>query len=388
MLRAGHGVSNVRTSMQWFRDLVATVFAQPDEVMLEIGAGGELLVARVRALLSALILLLPLANAAAGAKASETIIGLAAAVFVNVMAQIWLALARRHTRHGWLPYVTGTYDITTTTAVLVLLALGDRAAGLNSMVVWCFYLIGIAMTALRNDGRLTLYVGGLAIVQYGLLVWAVFASASNPDQLVSVDYGTAAIAAQAERLILLLLMTLLTVTIVHRMQRLVELTGRDTLTGLPNRLWLLQRMPRIFDAVRSQGGSLTLALLDIDRFRRINDEIGHLDGDRAIRQIASTLDESLEERERLIRLGGEEFVLLLHCPIGSAWERIDRIRREIADRPFLPGRSAEPQRITVSAGLAAWPQDGADVSALLGSADRRLQQAKHAGCNRVMARDV
>jgi diguanylate cyclase (GGDEF)-like protein len=256
------------------------------------------------------------------------------------------------------------------------------------MVVWCFYLIGIAMTALRNDGRLTLYAGGLAIVQYGLLVWGVFASASNPDQLVSVDYGTAAVAAQAERLILLLLMTLLTVTIVHRMQRLVELTGRDNLTGLPNRLWLLQRMPRIFHAVRSQGGSLTLALLDIDRFRRINDEIGHHDGDRAIRQIASVLDESLEERERLIRLGGEEFVLLLHCPIGSAWERIDRIRREIAERPFLPGRGAEPQRITVSAGLAAWPQDGADVSALLGSADRRLQLAKHDGCNRVMARDV
>ena len=378
----------MRRSMQWFRDLAATVFVQPDEVMLEIGAGGELLVARLRVLLSALILLLPLANAAGGANASETIIGLAAAVFVNVMAQIWLALARQHKRHGWLPYATGTYDITTTTAVLVLLALGDRVAGLNSMVVWCFYLIGIAMTALRNDGRLTLYVGGLAIVQYGLLAWGVFASASNPDQLVSVDYGTAAIAAQAERLVLLLLMTLLTVTIVHRMQRLVELTGRDNLTGLPNRLWLLQRMPRIFDAVRRQGGSLTLVLLDIDRFRRVNDEIGHLDGDRAIRQIASTLDEALEERERLVRLGGEEFVLLLHCPIGSAWERIDRIRREIAERPFLPGRGAEPQRITVSAGLAAWPQDGTDVSALLGSADRRLQQAKHDGCNRVMARDM
>lgn len=373
--------------MQWFRELAATLFARPDEIMLEIGAGGELLVARLRALLSALILLLPLANAAAGAKASETVIGLAAAIFVNVMAQIWLALAHRHKRYAWLPYASGTYDITTTTGVLVLLALGDRVATVNSMVVWCFYLIGIAMTALRNDGRLTLYVGSLAIGQYALLVWAVLATAT-PDQLVSVDYGTASVASQVERLILLLLMSLLTVTIVYRMQRLVELSGRDGLTGLPNRLWLLQRMPRIFDAVRSEGGSLTLALLDIDRFRHINDEIGHLDGDRAIRQVAAALDESLDERERLVRLGGEEFVLLLHCPIGSAWERIDRARRAIAERPFLPGRGADPQPITISAGLAAWPQDGADLSALLGSADRRLRQAKRDGCNRVIARDV
>jgi diguanylate cyclase (GGDEF)-like protein len=378
----------MRISTQWVRDYATSVLARPDEIMLEIGASGELLVARLRALLSALILLLPLVNAAAGAKASETLIGLAAAIFVNIMAQLWLALAHRHHRHGWLPYATGTYDITTTTAVLVLLAFDDRVAAVNSMVVWCFYLIGITMTALRNDARLALYVGALAIVQYAVLVWAVFASVANPDQLVSVDYGTASTASQIERLILLLLMTLLTVTVARRMQRLVAMSGRDGLTGLPNRLWLLQRMPRIFAAARSHGRSLTLALLDIDRFKRINDEIGHLDGDRAIRQIAATLDAVLDDGERLVRLGGEEFVLLLHCPIGSAWERIDRIRREIADRPFLAGRGAEPQRITVSAGLAAWPQDGADLSSLLGSADRRLQQAKHDGSNRVIARDV
>lgn len=382
------GEKTVRGSMHWCRQLVTTLFAQPDEIMLEIGAGGELLVARVRALLSALILLLPLANAATGAKVSETLIGLAAAIFVNLMAQVWLALARRHKRHSWLPYVTGSYDITVTTGVLVLLALGDRVAAVNSMVVWCFYLIGIAMTALRNDGRLTLYVGGLAIAQYALLAWVVLASAASPDQLVSVDYGTASLASQVERLVLLLLMSMLTVTIVYRMQRLVEMTGRDGLTGLPNRLWLAQRMPRILAAARSEGGSLTLALLDLDRFKRINDEIGHLDGDRAIRQVAAMLEELLDERDRLIRLGGEEFVLLLHCPIGSAWERIDRVRRAIVDRPFLPGRGIDPQRITISAGLAAWPQDGAELSTLLGSADRRLQQAKHDGCNRVIARDV
>jgi two-component system cell cycle response regulator len=374
--------------MQWFGDLFVTLRARPDEIMLEFGAGGELLVARVRALLSALVLLLPLISAATGAKISETLVGLAAAVFINVMAQLWLVLARDPRRHGWLPYATGTYDITTTTGVLVLLALGDRAAGLNSMVVWGFYPIGIVMTALRNDGRLTLFVSSLAIAQYALLAWVILASASAPEQLISVDYGTVSIATQIERLVLLLLTGLLTVTIVNRMQRLVQLSGRDGLTGLPNRLWLLQQMPRIFDGVRQDGGSLTLALLDLDHFRRVNDEIGPRDADRALRQIAALFGEALEPSEHLARIGGQEFVLLLQCPIGSAWERIDRLRRAIAQRPFVPEFSSEPQRITFSAGIVAWPQDGIDLSALLSSADQRLQQAKRDGNNRVIARDV
>ena len=126
--------------------LRATLLERPDEVMLELGAGGELLVARLRAALSVLVLAMPLLGALSGAEVGETVIGLAAAVFVNIMAQVWLALARSR-RHAWLPYATCSYDISTTTGVLVLLAMGDRAAGVNSMVVWSFYLVGIAMTA-------------------------------------------------------------------------------------------------------------------------------------------------------------------------------------------------------------------------------------------------
>jgi diguanylate cyclase (GGDEF)-like protein len=369
-------------------DVIATLFAQPDQVMLELGAGGELLVARIRALLSAICLLLPLASALGGARIIETLIGLAAAVFINVMGQLWLALARDPRRHAWLPYATGTYDISTTTGVLVLLALGDRVAGLNSLVIFGFYPLSILMTALRNDGRLTLYVTTLAIVQYALLGGAIVLSAHAPEQLVSIDYGTVSMASQVERLILLLMTGLLTATIVYRIQRLVELSGRDGLTGLPNRLWLLQQMPRLFDAARATGGSLTLALVDLDRFRRINEEIGVRDGDRALRQTASLIADALEAREHLARIGGQEFVLLLQCPIGSAWERVDRLRRAVAERPFLPEVGGEPLRITFSAGLVAWPQDGGDLSALLRRADRRMRQAKQDGCNRVIARDI
>jgi two-component system cell cycle response regulator len=375
----------------WKRDLLRTLFSRPDEVMLDLGAGGELLVARVRATLSALTLLLPLValigNAGAGS-ATELMIGLGAAVFINVCAQIWLALAGHRRRHGWLPFATTTYDVTTTTVVVGLLHFSDPVAPFNSMVVWCFYLFSIGMTALRNDGRLTLYAGGMAVLQYGLLAALLYAGAASPEQLVSVDYGTVSIGGQVERLVLMLLMTLLTATMVYRMQRLIESSGSDGLTGLPNRAWLVQRMPRILETVREEGESLTLALLDLDDFKRINVDYGHLAGDRAIRHVAGSMREILRPKERLVRIGGQEFVVLLRCPIGNAWERLDRLRHLMAERPFVPERGGDPLQITFSGGLAAYPSDGGDVSSLLRSADRRLQAAKQEGCNRVVARDV
>jgi two-component system cell cycle response regulator len=375
----------------WKRDLLRTLLSRPDEVMLDLGAGGELLVARIRALLSALSLLLaPVAligNQGAG-KLTELMIGLGATVFINICAQIWLALARNRRRHSWLPYATTTYDVTTTTLVLALLHLSDPVAPFNSIIVWVFYLISISMTALRNDGRLTLYAGGMAMLQYSLLVGVLLAQAESPEQLVSVDYGTVSVGAQIERVVLMLLMTVLTATVVYRMQRLIESSGSDGLTGLPNRSWLVQRMPRILEAAREDSQSLTVALLDLDRFKRINDQYGHLTGDRAIRHVVGSMREILRDRERLVRIGGQEFVLLLYCPIGNAWERLDRLRQLMAERPFVPERGSDPLPITFSGGLSTYPSDGNNVSTLLRSADRRLQVAKHEGSNRVVARDT
>src|SRR3546814_15386144 len=108
------------------------------------------------------------------------------------------------------------------------------------MVVWAFYLIAIAMTALRNDGRLTLYAGALSLVQYGVLAWVLFATASGPEQLVSPDYGTAIPANQPARLIILLIMTLLPASTLHRLQRLAAVSGRGGRTGVPTRMWRRQ----------------------------------------------------------------------------------------------------------------------------------------------------
>lgn len=373
--------------MSGLRDFWQRLRVRPDALMLELGAGGELLVARLRAVLSLLMLSMPLINLLSGGKYRETMIGLFGVVLAIVMSQVWLALARHQQRYRWLPWATTTYDISLTTLVLAILAIDSPVTGLNSMVAWIFYLISIGMTALRNDGRLTLYSGALAIAQYGLLAACIFALVPNPDLLTSMDYGTATASNQIQRLVLLALMTAITATIVYRMQKLVDMSGTDGLTGLPNRTWLVHRFPSMLDATRGQGGSLSVCLVDLDYFKRINDEVGHLAGDRALRHVVDGMKQQMEEGDWLARLGGEEFALLLPLPIGRAWERLEAMRRAVALQPFSPEHGADPMRLTFSAGIACWPQDGADLSQLLRKADMRLRHAKQEGRNRVLARD-
>lgn len=370
------------------RETVTRLFARPDEILLEVGADGELLVARMRVFIAALLLLLPLVNAVGGGRVQETLIGLAGALFINVFAQVWLQLARRRRRYRWLSFATAAFDVSTTTAVLAMLATYQLPAALNSMIIWCCYLLAILLTALRADGRTTVFAGVLALLQYGALNAVIFALVTSPEQLISSDYGAVTASGQVQRMVLLVIVTLITAAVVYRTQQLVELSGTDGLTRLPNRSWLLHRMPRLLEVAEEDGGSLSLALIDLDHFRRINDEAGHHAGDRAIRHVVDVVRSMTEPGEWLLRLGSEEFALIMPQPVGTAWERVDSIRRLLAQHPFDPERgNMESLRITFSAGIASCPNDGNDLSRLLSRADQRLKMAKREGRNRVIARD-
>ncbi len=370
-----------------FRDMVGTLLSRPDEIMLAAGASGELLVARLRMVLTGLLLLLPLTNSLAGGIPGETLIGLGAALGVNAFALLWLRLARRPRHYRWLPFATAAFDITATTLVLAALGWHHVPAALNSMVVWGFYVLAILMTALRSDGRITLFAGVLAVFQYGLLNALVFAMAS-PEQLMSAEYGAVTPGTQIQRLILLAITTAITATIVYRMQRLVAMSGIDGLTRLPNRIWLLHRMPRLLQSADEQGTSLSLALINLDSFKRVNAEVGYHTGDRVLRHLVGMLQDAMDPDEWLVRLGGKELVLVIPLPPGAAWERMEVLRRMVAAHAFdLGAPEAEPIRLTFSAGIAASPHDGRDISHLLGRADLRLKIAKREGRNRVVARD-
>lgn len=371
---------------QPLRGLAATLLSRPDEAMLALGATGERLVAGLRALLAALLLAMPLATALGGTPLRRVLLLFAVVLLLNTAAQLLLAFSRQPRRHRWLPFASSAWDVTATTLVLVALGYGEWPAALNNSVAWCGYLLAIVLAAMRNDGRVVLATGVLALAQYATLAILAIAGAASPEDLLSADHGAVRPSGQALRLVVLGVFTIATAALVQRMLRLVELSATDGLTGLPNRNWLLHQAPRWLDGVAS-GDSATLALVDLDGFRRINEEAGNPGGDRALREVAALFAAQLGPGEHLVRLAGEEFVLLLRKPMGTAWEHVETLRRTLAERGFIPERGGERMPLTFTAGLASCPSDGGSLSGLLRRADLRLKQGKTAGHNRVVARD-
>jgi len=375
-------VNRVKQSLD---DLSRGLRERPDEIMLEIGAGGELLVARIRVIATLLLLLLPIANLLLDGSFYESMSGATGTIGAFLLSLLWLRLSKHHRMYRWLPFVSAACDVSAVSLVLFLLSLQNPSAGLNSVVVWCCYPLAISATALRNDVRVCILAGGLAIVQFSLL--SFFIMNQSHDAVTSMDYGVVSVSNQVQRVVVLIAISMLTAAIVYRMQLLVQLSGTDGLTGLPNRLYLNHRVPHLLQQAKTDNATLSIAIIDMDLFKRINDDLGHIVGDRALRHVVRTLREQLNAEEPLIRIGGEEFLLVMRMPIGNAWERIEFLRKQLNANPFLSHPDAAPRALSFSAGLACCPHDASDISGLLKHADRRLRAAKQQGRNRVIARD-
>ncbi len=160
----------------------------------------------------------------------------------------------------------------------------------------------------------------------------------------------------------------------------------DPLTGALTRHRLEELLSRTLDDAAAQGVPTALLMIDIDHFKSVNDSFGHARGDTVLIEVVRRLNVALRDGDLLFRFGGDEFVLLLplaNLPraqsIGS--RLLDVVRRE----PF-PG--VPPLNLTLSIGVAAFPQDAATPAALFAAADRRVYQAKQAGRGRVAASDA
>ena len=156
---------------------------------------------------------------------------------------------------------------------------------------------------------------------------------------------------------------------------MVELESQartDSLTGLPNRRWLTEELDRELARARRQGFSLALAILDLDHFKRYNDEHGHPAGDKLLRDAAEAWQQALRASDFLCRYGGEEFIVLLpDCEAPAAHEVIARVL------------AATPAGQTCSAGIVAW--DGFQTAEkLIADADSALYAAKQAGRTRIV----
>jgi GGDEF domain-containing protein len=190
--------------------------------------------------------------------------------------------------------------------------------------------------------------------------------------------------------------------------RLEEQAITDGLTGLYNHRFFHDRLNSEVTRARRYGFQLSLLMLDVDDFKRFNDEFGHQAGDRVLADVGGIMREQLRKEVDIpCRYGGEEFAIILpHTPapgaetvgrrlteqvsaiVGSgavdpAWLTGERVRRTIEGAPFPGHKADETAHITVSVGIATYPDQAGDAQNLVANADKALYVAKHRGKNRV-----
>jgi diguanylate cyclase (GGDEF)-like protein len=160
-----------------------------------------------------------------------------------------------------------------------------------------------------------------------------------------------------------------------------KLATNDTLTGLPNRAFFNEALAHAIAQSQRHGRPLALFFLDLDRFKNINDTLGHAIGDRVLQEAAARLRGAVRASDLIARLGGDEFVLLVEEFRDTA--QLAEIATKVL-KAFEPGFSIEGQELALSAsvGVCAFPKDGTDAQALLASADIAMYRAKEDGRNR------
>jgi diguanylate cyclase (GGDEF)-like protein len=157
----------------------------------------------------------------------------------------------------------------------------------------------------------------------------------------------------------------------------------DPLTGLYNYGFFRERLAMELERAQLTGDPVALVIFDIDHFKNYNDSHGHQEGNRVLVRVAALLKSTGRRGDVVARYGGEEFVALLYgATAADAWRFAETFRSSVSSQGFA-GESSQPLgRITVSGGIATFPQDAQDDLAFIKAADARLYEAKQAGRNR------
>lgn len=366
------------------------VWSAPDPALAAAGIEGEYVVARVRLAAMGLLLISPTYSLVASeGKDPMHVAGFVVTVVAAIASYAIWEMLRRGQWRPWIGFASSSFDVTMISIALTsFYFVASPLNAINSTVTFEMYFLALVATSLRYDARICIAVGALSITQYGLL-WAV--AATNNDlrmaeytmragPYIPVDLFT--------RLILLGIATILAVSIVRRAQRLLYLASRDRLTGLFNRGHFDRALISAMDQSTRDKAPLSLALIDVDHFKQVNDVHGHAVGDRVLEQLADVMSRSMRRTDVVARYGGEEFVILLpNTTRDAAYHRIEALRREISDFPVKLDND-RTLRINFSAGIAGTLTDeAADPKVLVDIADRRLLAAKRAGRGRCFGSD-
>ena len=164
--------------------------------------------------------------------------------------------------------------------------------------------------------------------------------------------------------------------------------NHDLLTGLPNRRAFHNELTALIDRADSIGGATSLLFIDLDRFKEVNDTLGHEAGDAVLQQVATRLRSILRDGDFVARLGGDEFAFLLSGDVDGARDRSMRVAQRVLDR--LEIRVPSPKgviQVGCTVGIAAYPTNATNSDGLMAVADRLLYIGKNAGRNRMVTAD-
>ncbi|MGB6386936.1 MAG: GGDEF domain-containing protein [Terriglobales bacterium] len=371
------------------RNFLGSLWSLPDPVLAEAGVAGELLVAKIRLGLAAVLLLIPTINTVffpVDLKESIVGVGLTSATFF--LSVIVYLLISREFNPSWLSFASSSLDVTLVSSGLAMfLFMNEPHTAVNSKVVFEGYFLAIGGTSLRYDKRVCISAGLLAFTEYLAIIFFTATHWNLNSPIYSpYAYGLFSWSAQISRLIIMLTASALSLCLVFRSQKLLQLATSDPLTGLFNRGYVDDRFALELSRARRYGKLLTIAVIDADRFKLLNDTHGHPAGDLVLRKISTILRDSIRQSDTVGRYGGEEFVVILpETDIESAQRKLESLRELVASTPIALATRGEKIQVTISAGLASFPQDGEDAAELFALADERMFQAKKEGRNRVVA---
>ena len=172
---------------------------------------------------------------------------------------------------------------------------------------------------------------------------------------------------------------------VDRVKAIQDTANKDGLTGVFNKRHFQERLSAEIRRAERDGLGVSLFLLDIDDFKNYNDTNGHVAGDEVLKKMGQLLRGSVREDDVVARYGGEEFVILYPgASKALAYRLAQGLRRAVESHPFAGGEHQPLGAVTISGGVAAYPQDATSEVELIRAADHALYQAKNAGRNRII----